>query len=135
MKVSVAFLFLACCLLAGCETPIKLPSHETIQASDPGPIPADWEKQIRAFWASNLIDPTAPIYEFGEPRKGCTSELDEGKAYRFVWNVSHTVNSKNSYGGYTGKQSYLAIFYNGRLRVICRDFGDEVYRRVAVIPE
>ena len=118
----------------GCATPVPHPSELEIAQSDPGLLPVDWEAQIRTYWANKLIDPTSPLFTFDAPKKGYSTKLDNGKTYRFGWHVWHTVNGKNSFGGYTGRQTYIAFFYEGRLRVMYQDFGRGYTIPIDVLP-
>ena len=66
--------------------------------------------------AKSLIDPTSPLYEFDAPRKGYTKASGTfGTSERFGWRVCGTVNSKNRFGGYTGRAPFFALFRGGRL--------------------
>ena len=71
-------------------------------------------------------------------------KLKQGKPVS--WSVQFSLNAKNSYGGYTGVQTYAAIFRNGRLsgNVIATGFpggegiagliNSEISRQLALCP-
>lgn len=117
-------------LVPGCATSeptgpkFVAPTPSEIQASDPGPVPTDYEAAIREFWASRLKDPTSPLYAFRSPVKGYSSRLPDGQPYCFGWRIPYALNAKNSYGGYSGNEAYSGFFKDGKLRAMYREIGD-----------
>lgn len=98
----------------GCATPL---SSEKILSADYGaPPPENYDAMVKEFIGARLIDPTAPLYEIGQPAKGFTREsLMFDTKENFGWRVCGTVNSKNRYGGYTGKAPFFTLFKNGQI--------------------
>lgn len=107
--------------LAGCANTI---SEEAIRNADYGPPPpAGYQELIKADLARHLIDPTAPIYEFGEPAKGYTQESAVfNSQQQFGWKVCGAVNSKNRFGGYAGSAPFFVLFRDGQ--IVYRAIGD-----------
>jgi len=99
----------AALLLQACATPI---SPEAVASADYGPPPSERHQEIiRERFAKILIDPTAPLYEFDAPRKGYTRNSPMfGTREAFGWRVCGTVNSKNRFGGYTGRAPFFVLF-------------------------
>lgn len=80
-------------------------------SADYGPYPSKYKENIKAYFSAILKDPYSAKYRFGKPYKGYTRQrptIDgsggQVKAYGYI--VELGVNSKNSYGGYTGEESY-----------------------------
>lgn len=96
--------------VAGCASPPIPP--EVIASADYGPPPSEAHQQIiRQRFDRILIDPTSPLYEFDEPRKGYTKPSSVfGTTQTFGWRVCGTINSKNRYGGYTGRSPFFVLF-------------------------
>lgn len=96
-------------LLQGCATQI---SPERISSSDYGNPPSEsYEQIIRDRFSKVLIDPTSPIYEIDKPRKGYTKRSPMFNTQeQFGWMVCGTINSKNRYGGYTGRSPFFVLF-------------------------
>jgi hypothetical protein len=106
---------LACFLfLAGCAVSI---TPEQIANADYGaPPPKNYQELIKKSFATVLIDPTAPLYDFSTPSKGyLNSSSVIGTQQMFGWKVCGTVNSKNRMGGYVGSVPFLALFRDGRV--------------------
>jgi hypothetical protein len=108
-RICAISLTVAVLLLQGCATPI---SQDRIASADYGDAPSDaYQQVLRDRFASILIDPTAPLYEFDKPKKGFTKQSPIfNTREQFGWRVCGTVNSKNRYGGYAGKSPFFALF-------------------------
>jgi hypothetical protein len=71
---------------------------------------------IRAEFDRELIDPSSPLYEFGEPIKGYTMASPIfGTEQTFGWQVCGTVNGKNRFGGYVGRVPFFVLFRDGAI--------------------
>lgn len=117
MKHLLTIFFLSL-ILGGCVS-VPKPTPAQIEAGVTEPPPDDYEQQIKEFWSVRLIDPTAPLYTFAKPTKSYTTRY--GDIVTFGWEVRHTVNSKNRFGGYVGAKRYLAFLRNGRLMHILEE--------------
>lgn len=97
-------------VVVGCASP-SIPL-EVIANADYGPPPSDGHQQIiRQRFDRILIDPTSPLYEFDAPRKGYTKPSSMfGTSLTFGWRVCGTINSKNRFGGYTGRSPFFVLF-------------------------
>jgi len=102
-------LFASIFILTGCATSI---SPQLISNADYGQPPTDGHQQvIRQRFDQILIDPTSPLYEFDKPRKGYTKASPMfGTSEAFGWRVCGTINSKNRFGGYTGRSPFFILF-------------------------
>ena len=115
-------------LLYGCATQIP---PEVIASADYGPPPPEnYQELIRAEFAGILIDPTSPIYQFDEPRRGYTREAPMfNTQQRFGWRVCGTVNSRNRFGGYVGSVPFFVLFQGNRIeemiigRITTNEYG------------
>lgn len=112
---TAASLLTSLLLIAGCATAPMAP--EKLAAADYGPPPpSNYEEIIKARFSSTLIDPTSPLYEIGQPRKGYTQRDSAfGTGESFGWVVCGTVNSKNRMGGYTGWAPFFTLFRGDHL--------------------
>lgn len=113
-KITILTITLACLGLSACATPIP---QEKIENADYGsPPPENYQDLIKTNISRELIDPTAPIFEFGKPAKGYIKHSDLFETSEmFGWRVCGTVNSKNRLGGYVGAVPYIVLFKNGRI--------------------
>lgn len=106
----IRFVLLACTLsfAQGCATQI---SAEKIQNADYGTQPPQNYKEIIAeVIGKSLIDPMSAVYELDEPRKGYTKNSPfHGTTEQFGWRICGTVNSKNRFGGYTGRSPVFIL--------------------------
>jgi hypothetical protein len=82
-----------------------------MQKANYGTPPSDYEARITGFMQQRLKDPESARYQFGHPQKGwCKDGLIYGGKSHFGWIIPVRVNAKNSFGGYTGFQSYFFLF-------------------------
>jgi hypothetical protein len=104
------FVLTICIFLSACVT------SEQIAQADYGPPPTDVETQAKSYFETALKDSETARYKFGTLDKGWTKDLlvAGGKAH-FGWIQIVSVNSKNSYGAYTGFQEYYLLFERGTL--------------------
>lgn len=103
---SVGLFALAVIALSGCATP----SASQLAMAEFGDPPADVEKAARDYFTTRLKDPGSAQYTIAKPYKVSCSTLD-GRPWS-GWVADIGVNSKNSYGGYTGMQS-VRLFFKG----------------------
>jgi len=83
-----------------------------------GPIPSDYEEQVKEQVIPQLKDPNSARFTF--PSGGCYS----GRSLTGPgWGVYFYVNAKNSFGGYTGNQDWACSIMNGKVGH-CRRFFD-----------
>lgn len=108
---SLGLIALSVIALSGCATP----STPQLATAEFGAPPADVERAAKDYFATRLKDPMSAQYTIGKTYKMGCSTLD-GRPWS-GWVADIGVNSKNSYGGYTGMQT-VRLFFK----------GDEVFR-------
>lgn len=112
-------------LISGCNSkPVKNhvyksqfyePSTQEKANADYGKYPNDFENIIKNHMRTVLKDPESARYRFdGKISKSHTIAKSREKM-KYCWHMSYWVNSKNSYGGYTGDKLGLACIRNGKI--------------------
>jgi hypothetical protein len=93
-----------------CSLNAQTPSPDTARY---GPFPANYKEIIMQWLNKQLIDPDSARIEWdGEPKPS-----DVGKDSEAVsgYLVNFTVNSRNRFGTYTGKQKHSVLIHNGEI--------------------
>jgi hypothetical protein len=100
-----------CLLLAGCAT---APSADEIVAatSQPAPDRAAGTAMIEQAVRETLKDPDSAKFEWPHGFVSGWYQQPFGKKY-VGWITCGTVNAKNSYGGYVGKQAVIGVINGG----------------------
>lgn len=117
--------------IAGCAP--RPPSQVEISSANYGQLPADYQSQIKNYFNTVLKDPESARYTFQPTFKGYSQNgslaTNPGMAtYGYVTPV--LVNAKNSYGGYTGNQSYAFLFSGGVMYDVTQNFTFGLAKRV-----
>lgn len=114
-RVFLIPVFTTISLLVGCATSV---SSELLAVADYGSPPTEMHQQvIRAKFDKMLIDPTSPLYEFEAPRKGYTRASPVfGTRQAFGWQVCGTINSKNRFGGYSGRVPFFVLLRGDEIK-------------------
>lgn len=118
-RVFLVSMIFAVFVLQGCAGAFEpLPPNTSF-----GIPPSNVESSIRAHFEQTLKDPESARYKIGEPQKAHANWglIDGGKVRWVGYLVRVEVNAKNSYGGYTGYQPYMALFWGdsrGLYRVV-----------------
>ena len=88
----------------------QAPSPDTARY---GPYPTYYKEIIMVWLNKQLIDPDSARIEWGEDPK----PSDVGKADAAVsgYLVNFTVNARNRFGAYTGKQKHSVLIRNGEV--------------------
>ncbi|MEY2538220.1 MAG: hypothetical protein QOG67_1960 [Verrucomicrobiota bacterium] len=85
-------------------------------APDPslcGPYPKLYKEIVWNWLQKSLVDANSAKIEWkGEPR--CTDVGVNGE-HSYAWRIDFTVNSRNRFGAYTGKQKHGALIRNGEV--------------------
>src|SRR6185312_6759931 len=106
---------LALALSAGCTsiTAKETPIVPDMAHGDYGSYPTDYEALIKTWAEMNLKDPESARYvHTSKPRKEwAVANLQP----TYGWSVCSVINSKNSYGGYTGAQTFWFFIQNGKI--------------------
>lgn len=110
---TILMLGIAMALLVGCAT--APPTADDF--ANVGPLPADYQDQVKKYFEESLIDPDSAKYYFvGEPKVGAHEGYGLNRTPRVVgWIVSVEVNAKNRMGGYTGRQLHKAVLNQGKV--------------------
>ena len=78
-----------------------------------GPYPTNYKQIIMQWLNKQLIDPDSARIEWdGEPK---SSELGKGGEAVSGYLVNFTVNARNQFGAYTGKQKHSVLIRNGEV--------------------
>lgn len=95
--------------LAGCSTAPATP------AGTPGAYPSQHHAIFSRHLAATLKDPaTAQVRHVAGPAPYAREAVLFAPALH-GWASCYAVNAKNSFGGYTGAKSYIAVFRDGAL--------------------
>jgi hypothetical protein len=91
------------------------PAAET-QTPDPalyGPYPANYKEIVTEWLQTQLLDPSSARIEWkGDPK---TADLGKQGEHLYGYLVRFTVNARNRFGAYTGKQEHGALIRNGEV--------------------
>ena len=107
-RVKIPIAITAAIILAACA-----PTLEELGSVDYGPYPAEFETIIKDYYANRLKDPASARWYFDySPTKAGYRVL-----FRFIygWTLCGRVNSKNSFGAYTGRSMFLVVIRYGRV--------------------
>lgn len=104
--------------LSGCGVAYQQQRSEilrTASSSDFGPPPpADYRAKGEQFIKHLLKDPGSATFEWvGEPRHEAIQPTFASPKARPVWVTTARVNSKNSFGGYTGATPFVLAWSHG----------------------
>lgn len=119
IPLTVALIAVSGCATAPPQISSTQPNSKSIAAqvdmanADFGPSPKDYEALIRQWAAASLKDPESARYgRISRPRKEWM--VENLKPY-YGYSVCADINAKNSYGGYTGAQTFWFMFRDGRI--------------------
>ena len=109
--ISVSVLVAACATQPLGES--MQPPLVNIKNADYGLYPKNYEVLIKAWVAENLKDPDSARYsKFSKPRQ---EYMFEANKPFFGYSVCAAINAKNSFGGYTGNQTYWFLIRDGKI--------------------
>jgi hypothetical protein len=78
-----------------------------------GPYPANYKELVMQWLNKQLIDPDSARIEWdGEPKP---SDVGKGSEAVSGYLVNFTVNARNQFGAYTGKQKHSVLLRNGEV--------------------
>jgi hypothetical protein len=78
-----------------------------------GPYPTNYKEVIMQWLSKQLIDPDSARIEWnGEPKP---SDVGKGSEAVSGYLVNFTVNARNRFGTYTGKQKHSVLLRNGEV--------------------
>jgi len=88
----------------------QTPSADTTRF---GPYPTNYKQIIMQWLNTQLIDPNSARIEWnGDPKP---SDVGKGSEAVSGYLVSFTVNARNQFGAYTGKQKHSVLIRNGEI--------------------
>ncbi|NLA67988.1 MAG: hypothetical protein GX856_07070 [Gammaproteobacteria bacterium] len=94
------------------------PTAEQQAAADYGPPVGQEaaEAAAKEYLGGRLKDPYSAVYQCAPISKGFIQAAPlVGQKMQFGWLLDCTVNSKNSFGAYTGAKPYQFLFRDGRI--------------------
>jgi len=93
-----------------CNLNAQSPSPDTARY---GPYPANYQEIIMQWLNKQLIDPDSARIEWsGDPKP---SDMGKGSEAVSGYLVNFTVNARNRFGSYTGKQKHSVLIHNGEV--------------------
>lgn len=112
MKTKIAIL--GTMLLSGCAA---APSSQELVNADYGERPQNYVQTIHEYFDASLKDPSSVVYhDITAPEHDWIRDAPiAGYQMHYGWKVFATINAKNSYGGYTGFQTYRFLFRGEQL--------------------
>ena len=103
------------CIIRQPTPPLKYytPSSTEIANADYGPYPSNYDEIARVHLQPILKDPQSAQYrEYASPKKYWVSRTTHAD---YGYGVCYYINSKNSFGGYTGERVYFFLINNGKV--------------------
>jgi hypothetical protein len=124
MRFQTRILFLAvsltaCIFFNGCGVAAQANAHKLAASSKPSdwgpPPPADYKEQIASFFKNHLKDPESARYDFMPPMRDVIQKGFASPNVMRAWLTPVKVNAKNSFGGYTGFETYSFAWKDGKM--------------------
>ena len=105
---------LICALALGMTFVVSLNAQTpSVDAARYGPYPRNYQELVTQWLNKQLIDPDSARIEWnGEPKP---SEVGKGSEALSGYLVNFTVNARNRFGSYTGKQKHSVLIRNGEV--------------------
>lgn len=123
----LAATWVALALLAGCQSP--LPTREELAVLDYGPRPEDYEKIVRDYLRTRLVEPDFALIEFKAGPKPLYQKETVLRARQYGWAVCVMINDKDRRGAYEG--FYPMVLYIREGKVVAAN-GDGLERAAGV---
>jgi hypothetical protein len=114
-------------LLAGCQSPP--PTREELAVLDYGPRPEDYEKIVRDYLRTRLVEPDFALIEFKAGPKSLYQKETVLRARQYGWAVCVMINDKDRRGAYEG--FYPMVLYIRDGKVVAAN-GDGLERAAGV---
>jgi len=111
MKTAVLVLFFV--LAAVAAGPVRAAETPVPDSSLCGPYPKIYKEIIWNWLQKSLLDANSAKIEWQTEPK-CT-DLGQNGEHLYGWLVDFTINSRNRFGSYTGKQKLGALIRNGEV--------------------
>ena len=101
---------LALGMTVGVSSNAQSPSPDTARY---GPYPTYYKEIVMQWLNTQLIDPDSARIEWGgEPKP---SDMGKGTEAVSGYLINFTVNARNRFGAYTGKQKHSVLIRNGQV--------------------
>ena len=108
-KVRILVVAWACFCVIG----VASAADPTPDSSPCGPYPKLYKEITWNWMQKNLVDPDSAKIEWqGEPK---CSDLGNTGQHEYGWVLNFTVNSRNRFGVYTGKQQHGVLIRDGQV--------------------
>jgi hypothetical protein len=102
-----------CALIIGGSAAIAAAQTPTPDPALYGPYPANYKEVVMKWLQTQLIDPGSARIEWkGDPQP---ADLGRKGEHLYGYLVNFTVNARNRFGAYTGKQGHGALIRNGEV--------------------
>ncbi|WP_153164303.1 hypothetical protein [Stenotrophomonas nematodicola] len=104
--------------MLGLSACASMPTASELATADYGPPVSqeDAEAQAKQFLEARLKDPYSAVWSCQGVHSGYFKDAPiYGGKVTYGWRLMCNVNSKNSFGGYTGAKQYGFLFREGRL--------------------
>jgi hypothetical protein len=115
--VAASVLFFATTMVRAADpTPASTPSSPASSAtpeSPCGPFPKLYKEIIWHWMQGNLVDAESAKIEWQADPK--CSDLGQNGQHEYGWLVNFSVNSRNRFGAYTGKQQHGVLIRDGQV--------------------
>jgi len=111
MKMLALF---ACAALMGVSATLDLKAEtETADVARYGPYPTNYKQIVTKWLETQLLDAGSARIEWnGDPKP---ADLGTKGEHLYGYLVNFTVNARNRFGTYTGKQAHGALIRNGEV--------------------
>ena len=109
----LAATWVALALLAGCQSP--LPTREELAVLDYGPRPEDYEKIVRDYLRTRLVEPDFALIEFKAGPKPLYQKETVLRARQYGWAVCVMINDKDIRGAYGGFYPMVVYIRDGKV--------------------
>ena len=123
----LAATWVALALLAGCQSP--LPTREELAVLDYGPRPEDYEKIVRDYLRTRLVEPDFALIEFKAGPRPLYQKETVLRARQYGWAGCVMINDKDRRGAYEG--FYPMVLYIRDGKVVAAN-GDGLERAAGV---
>jgi hypothetical protein len=105
--------FVFCALLIGGSAALGLAQTPSPDPAVYGSYPANYKEIVTQWLQTQLIDPSSARIEWkAEPKP---ADLGRKGEHLYGYLVTFTVNARNRFGAYTGKQEHGALIRNGEV--------------------
>ncbi len=110
MKTPAVLIF---ALTAGAALALQAIAETQADTASYGSYPANYKEIVMQWLNKQLIEPESARIEWnGDPKP---ADLGRNGEHLYGYLVNFTVNARNRFGGYTGKQKHAVLICNGEV--------------------